>query len=85
MEDMKKKIPNPSKTLNIKKGTFYKHGETVLSYVDIDFEDYRRSIDNRIVRRNISIPKWLDKKVKELNINVSHFVTETLSKKVACL
>lgn len=85
LQDNNKKIPKPSKSLNVKKGIFFKEGETIISYVDINFSEYRKSIDNKIVRRNITLPRWLDRKVKELNINVSRFVTESLSKKVACL
>ena len=42
---------------DVKKGTFYGKGDAVISYVDVDFDDYRRSVDNKIVRRNVSIFK----------------------------
>lgn len=51
LEDMGEKIPKASDKIDIKKGTFYSEGESIISYVDVDFDDYRRSIDDKIVRK----------------------------------
>ena len=56
LEENGEKIPKASKTMNIKQGIFYSKGVTIVSYVNIDFDDYRKSIDNKIVRRNVSLP-----------------------------
>ena len=58
LEDHKKEIPEPSDTLDIAKGTFSGDGETILSYVDIDSGEYRRKIDTKAVRKNVTIPSW---------------------------
>ena len=42
LEDHQEKIPSPSDTLDVQKGTFSKDGETILSYVDIDSDEYRK-------------------------------------------
>ena len=57
-EDNGEVIPLPSKMseINISKGTFAKDGESVLSLVDIDFAVYRRELDNKMVRRNVTLP-----------------------------
>ncbi len=51
LEDHQEKIPSPSDTLDVQKGTFSKDGETILSYVDINSDEYRKKCpkysDNR--------------------------------------
>ena len=71
LEDMGKKIPKASDKVNIKKGTFYNEGESIISYVDVDFDDYRRSIDNKMVRRNVTLPNWMDRLAEKEHLNVS--------------
>lgn len=80
LEDQGKKIPKASKAIDIKKGTFYNKGQSTLSYVDIDFEDYRKSIDNKIVRRNVSLPNWMDRACEKEHINVSKLLQDAISK-----
>jgi len=50
----------------------------MVSWVDIDFDEYRRKHDNRNVRRNITLPAWLDEAAREANINVSGFIQNAL-------
>lgn len=78
LEDEGKKIPLPSKKVDIKKGAFYKDGETFTNFVDIDFGDYRKSIDNKIVRRNVSLPNWLNRACEKEHINVSRALQDVL-------
>ncbi len=78
LEDDKKVIPNPSDTLDITKGTFSEDGETILSYVDIDSAKYRRKIDTKAVRKNVTIPSWLNYEADKAGINVSRILQEAL-------
>ena len=39
--------------------------------VDIDFDEYRKVHDNRSVRRNITLPSWLNELAEKSGINVS--------------
>lgn len=32
----------------------------ILTYVDVDFLEYRRKIDTKTVRRNVALPSWLN-------------------------
>lgn len=66
MEDEKKPIPTPSDPDKIKCGA----GEMV-SMVDIDFTAYRRANEKRTVRRNVSLPSWLNVEAEKAGINVS--------------
>ena len=78
LEDYKKEIPKPSDTLDIRKGTFTEDGETILSYVDIDSGEYRRKIDTKAVRKNVTIPSWLNYEAENAGINISRVLQEAL-------
>lgn len=80
MQDKKEEIPQPSKMsdINLSKGTFYKEGDTVVSLVDIDFNEYRRKVDTKTVRRNVALPSWLDYEAEHAGINVSRVLQEAL-------
>lgn len=81
----KRKLPLPSDIESVNAKVFKKVGTSIKMLVDVDIENYALRENNKTVRRNVSIPIWLDKKVKELKINVSKVLTETLTKKVATL
>lgn len=80
MEDDKEIIPEPSKItdLNIDTGVFSDEGETMISYVDIDSTLYRRQIDMKTVRRNVSLPSWLNNAAESAGVNVSNILQEAL-------
>ena len=78
MEDSGKKIPKASKSIDVKKGTFYGKGDAIISYVDVDFDDYRKSIDNKIVRRNVSLPNWMDRAAEREKLNVSKILQDAI-------
>lgn len=84
MEDAKESIPRPSAIddIDVSAGTFSADGHTIVTLVDVDFVEYRRKIDNRTVRRNVSLPSWLDYKVQESGINVSRVLQEALMEKL---
>ncbi|HIT64998.1 MAG TPA: hypothetical protein IAC37_11280 [Candidatus Ventrimonas merdavium] len=50
--------------------------------VDVDFSEYRRRLDNRMVRRNVTLPNWLNLEAERLNLNVSKVLQEALADKV---
>lgn len=39
--------------------------------MDVDFSEYRRRIDNKTVRRNVTLPNWLNREAERAHINVS--------------
>ena len=77
---MGEKIPKVSNNINIKKGAFYNEGESIISYVDVDFDDYRRSIDNKMVRRNVTLPNWMDRLAEKEHLNVSKVLQDAIYK-----
>lgn len=80
MEDDKIEIPLPSdiSNLDIKDGTFAEEGTTIISFVDIDSGEYRRKIDTKTVRKNVTIPSWLNYEAEHAGINVSRVLQEAL-------
>ena len=80
MEDAKEVIPGPSdmNVLEVSKGTFFEEGETFVSLVDVDTVTYRRKIDTRTVRKNVSLPSWLNYEAEQAGINVSRVLQEAL-------
>lgn len=83
-EDNGKEIPEPSEmsAVDASKGTFAEDGEGYVSLVDIDFTEYRRKVDNKTVRRNVTIPNWLNQEAEKAHLNVSRVLQEALMAKL---
>lgn len=84
MEDAGIDIPKATSfsTIDIKNGTFYEEGETIETLVDVDLTAYRRRVDNRTVRRNVTLPNWLNIEAEEAHLNVSKVLQEALVQKL---
>lgn len=84
MEDQKEKISNPRmiKEIDALQGTFAQEGESWVSMVDVDFAEYRRRMDNKTVRRNVTLPNWLNQEAEKAHINVSGVLQEALMLKL---
>ena len=82
MEDDGTEIPLPSEIndLDVNNGIFAEEGATVISFVDIDSGEYRRKIDTKTVRKNVTIPGWLNYEAEHAGINVSRVLQEALMK-----
>lgn len=80
MEDDGTEIPLPSEIndLDVNNGIFAEEGATVISFVDIDSGEYRRKIDTKTVRKNVTIPGWLNYEAEHAGINVSRVLQEAL-------
>lgn len=83
MEDHKEPLPIPStpeKAIQIaKQDTEVLDFSTgFLTYVDVDFTEYRRKMDTRTVRRNVTLPSWLNYEAEHAGINVSKVLQDAL-------
>jgi len=80
LEDNNQIVPAPSKMseIQIDLSTFAGSGESFVSLVDADVMEYRKSIDTRPVRRNVSLPCWLNREAELAGINVSKVLQEAL-------
>ena len=77
-EDKHKELPTPSKVNDIKKET----ENDILTLVDVDFDAYRRMLDNRTVKKNCTIPSWLNEKAEQAHINFSAVLQSALKEKL---
>ena len=75
-------IASTMDSIDVSKGEFYDVGKGFVSMVDIDMEQYRKEMDNQPIRRNVSLPSWLNKKANEAHINVSRVLQEALIEKL---
>lgn len=55
MQDEKKDIPIPTDIGNVTK-----EASDILTLVDVDFDEYRKKHEMRTVRKNVTIPSWLN-------------------------
>lgn len=65
-EDEKLPIPQPSELSAVKT----KKGELLLA-VNVDFEAYRRMLDNRSVKKNCTLPSWMNEQAEKAGLNFS--------------
>jgi predicted RNase H-like HicB family nuclease len=77
MQDDGNTLPSPSDFASVPHGD-----DEILSMVDIDFDAYRRANEQRTVRRNVSLPSWLDEKAAKAGINVSATLKDALIEKL---
>ncbi len=70
------------KKIDITEGKFSNEGESFISMVDIDMSVYKRRIDNKTVRRNVSLPNWLNQEIDKRHINASRVLQEALKEKL---
>ena len=83
MEDHKEQLPVPSdqntaigKVKHDTEDIDFSKG--ILTYVDVDFSEYRKKIDTKTVRRNVALPSWLNYEAEHAGINVSRVLQEAL-------
>ena len=79
-----KDIPEASsfERIDPRKGEFADAGESFVSMVDIDLSAYRMMMNKKTVRRNVSIPGWLNQAAEENHINVSRVLQDALIEKL---
>ena len=65
-EDEGKALPEPSEL-----STVTVSGDQLVTLVDVDFAEYRRRHDLRTVRKNCTIPSWLNDEAERAGINFS--------------
>lgn len=78
MEDEKEAIPRPSDVAGVRKD----HESDVVTLVDVDFAEYRRKNDMRTVRRNVSLPSWLNAEADKAGLNVSAVLQTALKQEL---
>lgn len=72
----------PIADVDVSKGEFSESGKPFVSLVDVDMDVFRRKEKSRMVRRNITLPEWLDEMATEAKINVSAVVQDALKERL---
>lgn len=77
MQDDGKDLPVPSdtKTINVAEGE-------QITLVDVDFVEYRRKNDMKVVKKNCTLPSWLCYEAEQANINFSQVLQAAIKREL---
>lgn len=78
MEDENEKLPEPTEISKIKAES----EQDIVTLVDVDFEEYRRKNDMRTVKKNCTIPSWLNFEAEKAGVNFSAILTAALKREL---
>ncbi len=78
MQDENKTLPEPSVISSINATD----DNSIITLVDVDVDAYKRMLDNRAVKKNCTIPSWLNVKAEEAGINFSQVLREALENRL---
>ncbi len=76
LEDIGQQIPMPTYTIP------QTDGDSIVTFVDVDFEYYRRLEDNRMVKRNCTIPNYLNVMGEKAGFNFSEVLRTALMERL---
>lgn len=66
LQDKGREIPNPGTVAyTLEDGQF-------VAYIDIDFDSYRKEVDTKAVRINVTVPRNLKTKAEAAGVSFSH-------------
>lgn len=87
LEDGQKEIPLGSDCdtaiAKAKEDTeIFDYSQGILTFVDVDFMEYRKKHDNRMVKKNCTIPFYLSTAAEKEGINFSRVLQEALIEKL---
>ena len=77
MEDDRKALPVPSDISEVRKSD-----ADIVTLVDVDFTEYRLKNDMRAVRKNCTLPSWLNYRAEAAGINFSQVLQNALMKEL---
>jgi predicted RNase H-like HicB family nuclease len=71
-----KDIPNASPLAEIKLDEDMGHG--FVNAIVLDMDEYAEKYGNKSVRKNVTIPNWLNTKAEQADVNFSHVLQQAL-------
>ena len=84
LEDAGESVPAPSDAAMAKMEVLkdadeeFDFSNSRLTFIDINTKRYRNKLNNRAVKKNCTIPAWLNDKAEEQGINFSRVLQEAL-------
>lgn len=79
LEDDGKALPEASSLADVQG---LKKAEDVVTLVDVDFDEYRRQNDMRMVKKNCTVPAWLNNEAEKQGLNFSALLQAALKKEL---
>lgn len=77
LQDNNKELPIPFSV------DYLVEKDEIFTLVDVDLTSYRKRIDNRAVKKNCTIPYWLNEKAEKAGVNFSRVLQEALVKELS--
>lgn len=77
MEDDGKSLPVASDVGNVEH-----EANEIISLVDVDFAEYRRKNEIKVVKKNCTLPSWLCYEAEKANINFSQVLQAALKREL---
>lgn len=74
LEDDGESLPEPTVISEVKTNS----KNDIVTLVDVDFSEYRRKNDLKAVKKNCTIPSWLNFEAEKAGINFSAILTAAL-------
>ena len=68
--------------IKTKSSPFFDNGKSFISLVDVDLDAFRQREKSKSVRRNITLPQWLDDMATAAKLNVSAIAQKALKKEL---
>lgn len=78
MEDENETLPEPTVFAEIKPES----ADDIVTLVDVDFDEYHRRNDMRAVKKNCTIPSWLNFEAEKAGVNFSAILTAALKREL---
>ncbi|MDD3921018.1 MAG: type II toxin-antitoxin system HicB family antitoxin [Eubacteriales bacterium] len=78
MEDEKEALPTPTALNDVAR----EKESDVVTLVDVDFAEYRRKNDMRAVKKNCTIPSWLNFEAEKAGVNFSYILQAALKQEL---
>ncbi|MDO5388186.1 MAG: HicB family protein [Clostridia bacterium] len=75
-EDDGKELPKADFDIKVREGE-------LVTLIDVDLIAYRKKYDNKSVRKNCTIPNWLNMEAERQHINFSAVLQEALQEKLS--
>lgn len=70
--------PEEARDASKKYEDIFDYSKGILTYVDADISEYRRKTEKKCVRKNVTIPSWLNAEAEKANLNISRVLQDAL-------
>ncbi|MDR0649203.1 MAG: type II toxin-antitoxin system HicB family antitoxin [Synergistaceae bacterium] len=77
MEEDKETVPAASGAKEVTA-----ESDDIITLISVDTDDYRRYYENRLIKKTLNIPMWLNQKAEAANINFSQTLQKALKEEL---